>query len=179
MKTKLKIGMLLLAIIMALGAISLTSCSNDDNLWPDDLILPEDEILGSEIYMFKYKEEYTYLREIIGVTPSPDEDYISSQYPGFYSKSYRTNLGDIVITTPKISVIAKDDMEIDNIIQKFGDKLTFKKTIGKAYIYNCNVENSDEVMRIVTKLAKDKRVIGCEAMYIANIELNTNSPYSL
>ena len=206
MKTKLKLRMLLLAIIMALGAISLSSCSNDDNLWPDDLILPEDEILGSDIYMFKYDEgEYLYLREIIGLTPSPDDDDLSSQYPGYCSKSYRTNLGDIVKILPKISVFMEDDYDIDKVIGQFGNKLSFKEKIGVVFIYNCNVRNSDEVLEITTTLSKDKRVAGCdaytdagfqlfdtnplypkqyylhgcEAMCIANIELNTDSPYSL
>ena len=34
MKQKLSIGLLMLTFIMALGAIGLTSCSNDDDLYP-------------------------------------------------------------------------------------------------------------------------------------------------
>lgn len=51
-----------------------------------------------------------------------------------------------------------------------------KKKIGRVFIFNCNVKNSDEVLDITTTLSKDDSVLGCDAFTDVTAEFTTNNP---
>ncbi len=128
-------------------------------------------------YTFKYESNFTKLEEIRGnsqpskVAKSADSTANTSE-SDYFSKRYITNTGDTVGIEPKISVIVKNEDQIDQIMSRFGNKLSFKKKIGRVFIYNCNVKNSDEVLEITTALSGEDEVIGCDAFTDAKIELN-------
>lgn len=114
-------------------------------------------------YIFKYESDITKLEEIDAEKQIPKALNVSKD-GGYYSKTYKTNYGDTVTIKPQISIIVKNADEINQIISQFGNSLLFEKKVGRAFIFNCNVHNSDEVLGITTILSKDERVIGCDAI---------------
>ncbi len=129
-------------------------------------------------YTFKYESNIIKLEEV-DVEKDSKESIVSkvSNDGNYYSKTYMTNFGDTLTILPKIAVIAKNADEIDQITEQFGNELTFKRKLGRVFIFNCNVQNSDEVLKITTILSKDENVIECDAFTNAKIE-SFNTHYS-
>lgn len=109
-------------------------------------------------YKFKYNSKVTTLESI-------DVETFASKGIDYYSKKYKTDNGDTLTIEPKISLIVRNESNIDKIIKQFSGKLSFQKKVGRVYIYNCNVNNSDEVVKITTTLCDNEEVLGCEAMF--------------
>lgn len=118
-------------------------------------------------YTFKYNSKITEL-EAVGI-----DNYalINEKY---HSKSYKTSLGDTVTIKPRIVVIVKDEAYINTIISQFDGKISFKEKIGRMHIFNCHVQNSDEVLAMTSTLCNDENVIGCEA--ICNTKIKAFNP---
>lgn len=121
-------------------------------------------------YTFKYESKITELKEIV-VDNFNSKVSIISKEREYYSKTYKTSNGDTVTIMPQIGLIITNKNEIDYVVEQFRDKLSFKKMIGDVFVYNCNVQNSDEVLEITTTLSKNEKVIGCEATTDTKVEL--------
>lgn len=121
-------------------------------------------------YTFKYESKITELKEIV-VDNFNSKVSIISKGREYYSKTYKTSNGDTVTIMPQIGLIITNKNEIDYVVEQFRDKLSLKKMIGDVFVYNCNVQNSDEVLEITTTLSKNEKVIGCEATTDTKVEL--------
>ena len=128
-------------------------------------------------YLYRYESQITELKEI-KVENQFSKSLSDSKESAYYSKAYLTNQGDTVTIMPKIAIIVKSDVQPNSVIKQFGDKLSFRKKLGsRVLVYDCNVQNSDEVLGITTILSNSEDIIGCEA-FVNNKIILLNTHYS-
>ena len=77
---------------------------------------------------------------------------IQDEQVDYFSQIYRTKQKDIVIILPRLVVSLKEGTSIKDILNSYSGKLDIESGNSQKYILKCNLNKSDEVLKLVNEL---------------------------
>lgn len=81
----------------------------------------------------------------------------------YFSHIYYNHNNETMIVLPKIIIFLKENQQIENVVNDYTNKLTLKEQDGnRKYIFNCNVNSSEEIIDIVNEISAKSSVDWCE-----------------
>lgn len=134
---------------------------------------------------YYYGEKFIELTPKSNVSPyvMPSKSPVSRQGKVAQKASYTslvyltTDEGEPMIILPKIILEVVSNTVADSIISDYEAVLRLSNTYGNTYYLDCNVSTSEEVLELVSLLAKREGVKWCEPDMFSGITPSNNNPY--
>ncbi|MDP3916075.1 MAG: S8 family serine peptidase, partial [Bacteroidota bacterium] len=123
----------------------------------------EEKLQKGEIGFFKKIPNNRFL--VGGAKLQPENyDYISNVY--------RDDGNGMVIILPRIAVMFKQEVNLQQVLDKYDGKLIKDGGGNRKYILKCDVSHSEEVLKLVSELDTRDDVIWCEPEFLSDYRAN-------
>ena len=88
----------------------------------------------------------------------------------YVSDIYKNRQGHKIIILPRIAIKMKEGYEIEDVLTKFSNTITFDKKKVNLYLVDCQADNAEEVLYLNNKISTQEGVEWCEPMMIGEAQ---------
>jgi len=127
----------------------------------------EEQLQQGEVESFQKMPNNRFF--VRGNKPKPE-------YYSYFSYLYLTYEDAQVIVLQRIAVMLQRGGTLQNVLEKFENRIVSEHVNNQKYILTCNVSSSDEVLQLVAELDSLDDVIWCEPEFLSNYAV-TNPLY--